>query len=119
MISLRTYKTRHAYVQKCLIILYKIITSSSFEKTQTSSTELLELIVDLMVIHAKNQSVQLAATSCIHYLLLKKPVVPGIILTRLVNAILHTMRNLWSKIVMNNCMLILETDNSLLENCVS
>jgi hypothetical protein len=117
--SLKAYKTRHMYVQKSMIFLYKLIVSNQALNYPLQNTELLELIIELMSLHDTSQSVQLAATSCIHYLLLRKIPIATRTATRLVNAILHVMKHFWNKIVLNNCLLILETGREILDKFVS
>jgi len=117
--SLKAYKTRHMYVQKSMILLYKLIVSNQTLHYPLQNTELLDVIIELMSLHDTSQSVQLAATSCIHYLLLRKSPIAARTATRLVNAILHVMKHFWNKIVLNNCLLILETDREILDKFVS
>ena len=48
-----------------------------------------------MVLHIKSQSVQLAATSCVYNLILKKTAthLPNYVGTQLINTIINTMKN--------------------------
>ena len=118
--SLKAYKTRHVYVQKSLIKLYKFLTASSRQTEPfIDSIELLKLITELMNQHGKLQSVQLAATSCIHYILKKGAALPSRLLTNIVNSVLNTMKNFPNNLIMlKNCLLILESNNYLFKNCV-
>ena len=86
--SLRYYKTRHFYIQKSLCHLY-MQTKNAHE----SRPDLLQLIDELMHIHNKSQSVQLAATTCIYNLTrqsLYARVSPSL-LTQIINTIIATM----------------------------
>lgn len=101
--ALRAYKYRLVYVQKALYHLY-ILTrnAASADATvsnvmlSTSRQELLEIVVELMQIHSKSQSVQLAATTCIFNLTkdnLYTTITSSHMLTQVINLVLTTMIN--------------------------
>ena len=114
--SLKYYKTRHLYIQKALNRLYAL--TKSFQETRI---DLLLLIIELMLIHNKSQSVQLAATSCIFNLTWQKlnPTIPNYIITQIINTVLTTMQNFPNSFnLQKNCLLMFRNEK-LLKNCVS
>ena len=94
--SLKYYKTRHNYIQKALYHLFEL--SRNYQETRV---DLLQLIIELMHIHIKSQSVQLTATTCV-YNLTKQNLcinIPNSLLTNTVNTILTVMQNYPNSIV--------------------
>lgn len=88
--SLRHYKTRHIYVQKALYHLFMLT-----KNYQTTRVDLIQIVIDLMQIHSKSQSVQLAATTCIFNLTRQNLFMnlSANVLTQIINTILATMLN--------------------------
>jgi Zyg-11 protein homolog len=87
--SLKYYKNRQNYIQKSLYHLFEL--SKNFKRTRV---DLIELIIQLMRIHSKSQSVQLAATTCIFNLTrqdLHKNI-PDTVLSQIVNVIINSMQ---------------------------
>lgn len=105
--ALRTYKNRVAYIQKALYHLY--ILSRGFDETRL---DLLELIVELMHVHAKSQGVQLAATTCVFNLTKVNMYtsLPGQVLGQIINTVLNTMANY------PNCAAVHDYDHFYLKN---
>ncbi len=116
--SLKCYKSRHLYVQRALNRLFLL--TKNFEETRT---DLLLLIIELMQIHNKSQSVQLAATSCVFNLTWQKMnlnnKIPAYIISQIINSILITMQNFPNTFnLQKNCLLMFRNEK-LLKSCVS
>lgn len=86
--SLKTYKNRLIYIQKALYHLYLLTRG-----LQETRLDLLDLIMELMQIHSKSQSVQLAATTCIFNQTKANMYtnVPAHMLSNIINMVLNTM----------------------------
>ena len=99
MASLKYYKNRHNYIQKALYHLFEL--SRSFRETRVP---LIELIVELMHIHGKSQSVQLAATTCIYNLTRQEmpKAIPVQVLSHTVHVILSAMQSYPSTSIVNS-----------------
>lgn len=71
------------------------------KNTQQTRVDLLELIVELMRIHSKSQSVQLAATTCIFNLTQHNcyEQIPANLLTQIVNTVLINMQSFPNNVV--------------------
>jgi hypothetical protein len=89
MASLKYYKNRHNYVQKTLYHLFEL--SRSFRETRVP---FLEMIIELMYIHSKIQSVQLVATTCIFNLTRQDmyKCVPLNVISRIITVIISVMQ---------------------------
>ena len=89
MASLKYYKNRHNYVQKSLYHLFEL--SRSFRETRVP---FLEMIIELMYIHSKIQSVQLVATTCIFNLTRQDMYksIPLNVLSRIITVIISVMQ---------------------------
>lgn len=112
--SLKYYKTRHVYIQKALCHLFML--TRNYQETRV---DLLQIVLDLMQIHSKSQSVQLAATTCIYNLTRNNLYVniPSNVLTQIINIILSAMANYPNiSVLQKNCLFIL-CNEQILSNC--
>jgi len=96
MSSLSFYKSRHVYVQKSLYHMFSLT-----KNMPNTRIDLLELILELMRIHSKSQSVQLAATTCIFNLTQQNcyAQIPADLLTQIVNSVLINMQSFPNNVV--------------------
>lgn len=101
--ALKAYKHRLVYVQKALYHLYILTRNAATAAAaadyqnamQTPRIDLLDIVTEVMQLHAKSQSVQLAATTCIFNLTRDNlyTSVPAHVLTKVINLVLTTMIN--------------------------
>ena len=110
MASLKYYKNRHNYVQKSLYHLFEL--SRNFRETRV---QFLEMIVELMYIHNKTQSIQLVATTCIFNLTRQEMYksVPLPILSQIINVIISVMQAYPSTAIVNRIFQIFRKKLSL------
>ena len=102
--SLKHYKPRHNYIQNALYHLFVI--TRNYEQTRC---DILELIIELMNLHNKSQSVQLAATTCICNLTRENlyTAIPKAFLTQIVNSVVTTMQNFPNSILVKESQKLL------------
>ena len=119
--SLKFYKSRQIFIQKALSKLF-LLTKNFQEEEEKNRIDLLLLIVELIQIHSKSQSVQLAATSCVFNFLnnrRSKQIIPNYIVTLTINSILQTMSNFPNVFnLQKNCLLMFRNEK-LLKNYVN
>jgi hypothetical protein len=122
--SLKFYKSRQIFIQKALSKLF-LLTKNFQQEEEKNRIDLLLLIVELIQIHSKSQSVQLAATSCVFNFLNNrrsnnnlKQIIPNYIVTLTINSILQTMSNFPNVFnLQKNCLLMFRNEK-LLKNYV-